>query len=230
MTIYRYQNQLYRTAAKDYAKLYRDAVESGAVPSWDQMFGTLLEEGMLDTQVEDSIEYYGGDEAKGIEEAKNSLKQNYYESVLQAVDYTEQDECWRRICTKELVHPREIDPIGIFWAHAPDGAQCYWKDADRNPVWYLFRARVNPKGIDLHETVRMNMINDEEYEVRFHEGTKLWVLDAEVWISGDMREVDEYTFDEADQDRWEQTYYEKDLDIPEREFEKTWPINDWRKA
>ncbi len=73
------------------------------------------------------------------------------------------------------------------------------------------------------------MINDAEYEIQFRPGTRLWTYDAEIDTFGgnEVSWSDVDWSDEADLERWEELY---EHDIDKREFNKTFPIGDWRKA
>ena len=102
-----YRQSVYRKeASPDWKKMYDDALASGTVPSWDEMFEILLNDGMLETPLEETLRYNeDGDEERALAEVKESLSQEYYENVLTAISFTNEEECFRRICIDRMVHP-----------------------------------------------------------------------------------------------------------------------------
>lgn len=158
--------------------VYRRALISN-VPTWEQLFDILVRSSEM---YDDEIEELG-------KEAVFQFYAQAYEENLQNLQALEGEDCYRAIAMKKSQCNRDyaqhLDPLGVYWSHFSEGADTYWTSGEFDPPCaLLYRARVSQSGVDIAESLRMNMINPDEDEIRFLPGTKLYVYDVTIFPGG----------------------------------------------
>lgn len=111
------------------------------------------------------------------EEVKEFHYQEYVENRATLLSLDGQ-ECWRAIGLPQPTDPAEINPLGVYWSWVPEGAEPYWSEDDK--YIYTFRGRVDLRYLDFDESLKMQMINPEEYEIRFYENSPIYIYDVEL--------------------------------------------------
>ena len=147
------------------------------IPSWEELFGWLVQNSSVYT---DEIADLGE------EDVFNHYAQDYHDSLLTLQDL-DGEECWRAVAIKQhdcsTEYALKLDPLGVYWSRIAEGADTYWGDYKPDCV-FLYRARVPQAAIDSEESLRMNMINPAEDEIRFRKGAAIYVYDCSVFHGG----------------------------------------------
>lgn len=108
-----------------------------------------------------------------------------YEEMIEWFPNLHKQPCYRAIGYDRKCTPEEaarLDPLGIYWSEYDEGAETYW-----NPnasCVFVYRARIDFQHINLLETLTVKLHNPEEYEIRFNEGSPIYIYDCTVAYDG----------------------------------------------
>lgn len=162
---------------------YREGGELQPVPTWESFWEQAFEGGMFDSELEEYQTLYGDElsEEEIEQEVKTVYEERYWEAVAAIQNFTTGDDVWRALALQPGVDPTQVDPLGRYWTQDPEAAMFHLKGTPLAPV--IFRARLDSQNVDgagsLWPRV-FQMMDVDTTEVRFIEGSPLYVFDVEL--------------------------------------------------
>jgi hypothetical protein len=105
-----------------------------------------------------------------------------YEDVVYQYEELEGKDCWRKITIEEKAKPDQFKNLGIFWATEEHAADAHWGKSNYK-FNVKFRGKIELKNVDWPGTIYSRLeisLGDEEKEIRFIEGSKIFVYEAKI--------------------------------------------------
>jgi hypothetical protein len=177
---------------KDYLFQQSKLRSSNAVPSWTEMWKSILHsDGVKDVlrDMRDDVLRDGGsdsdfDEKEAIEQVEDEQRHRYFE-IVQEYKHIDGDRCWREIVIPRQVDPRRLTQIGVYWAITDTAAEAHWAGHSGKPkLNCIYEGVINTDIVDWAGTMFARMdysLGDMEQEIRFLKNSKLFVKYVKVY-------------------------------------------------